>query len=69
MYHGDGDRFKVIETILPEYRLEVRVLGEVDGAALVIMLDFNAKEPVKLAQISDFDMLGNSEFEIHYQCH
>ena len=47
-FHGDGDGFKVLKSILGDDGVKVQALAEENEMVFTFMADFNPKEPVEL---------------------
>jgi len=63
-FHGCRNRLEVLEVVMMDDRVNMGALGEVDRVAFMVTMYFNAKKPVELAKVSDFNMLRNFPFEV-----
>ena len=71
--HRDRDKFKVLKFVSMKYRIEVGVLGEVDGVMFTVMLEFDTKKLVELGNLHMHrkhglqDCLSRSPMRLRYQ--
>ena len=63
-FHGCRNRLEVLEVVMMDDRVNMGALGEVDRVAFMVTMYFNAKKPVELAEVSDFNMLRSFPFEV-----
>ena len=48
-FHGCQYQFQVLKVVSCDDGLDIGMLGQVDGSALMVMFDFDAEDPVELA--------------------
>jgi hypothetical protein len=59
-----GEGLKLVEVVASENRVDVCMLGHVDGACMLISLNLHSEHPMKLTQISDFYVLVEASLEL-----
>jgi hypothetical protein len=62
--HGSGEGLGINEVVVTKDGIEVGMLGQVDGVGVAITHDSDAEHPVKLAEVSDLDVVAEAVFEL-----
>src|SRR5712672_3917947 len=63
--HWHRKRLEVSKVVVAQDRVEVCMLGEMDGACFMISVHLDPEHPVELSKIGNLDMLPQTILEVH----